>query len=174
MYKNSTGKWWGSKAVQPILALHGRQDNAGTFDALIPLLPKYCSFLCLDLPGHGFSSHYPTGQFYFVHLEGVILLRRIIKYYKWNKVSLRFFTESLNTHTYTLHSACRIFTLLIFHNLHSFKCSELLAQFLHVFCDKFLKIGQNRFLFFLLFTLDKTSWSLIGRSNIIFVCSFLS
>ncbi|XP_014237062.1 probable serine hydrolase isoform X2 [Trichogramma pretiosum] len=83
-----SGKWWGSKAIQPILALHGRQDNAGSFDKLIPLLSKSISVLCLDLPGHGLSSHYPKGQFYYVHWEGLILLRRIVKHYKWSKVKL--------------------------------------------------------------------------------------
>lgn len=80
------GKWWGAKEIQPIVALHGRQDNAGSFDNLIPFLPKYISVLCLDLPGHGFSSQYPKGQFYYVHWEGIILLRRVIKHYKWSKV----------------------------------------------------------------------------------------
>ncbi|XP_014211832.1 probable serine hydrolase isoform X2 [Copidosoma floridanum] len=82
-----SGKWWGPKEIQPIIALHGRQDNAGSFDTLIPLL-KDVSVLCLDMPGHGFSSHLPEGQCYFPYWEGIIMLRRIIKYYKWNKVKL--------------------------------------------------------------------------------------
>ncbi|XP_032675106.1 probable serine hydrolase isoform X2 [Odontomachus brunneus] len=83
-----TGKWWGPRELQPIVALHGRQDNAGSFDTLIPLLPKDVSILCLDMPGHGLSSHYPKSQFYYVYWDGVILLRRIVKHFKWNKVSL--------------------------------------------------------------------------------------
>ncbi|XP_051176740.1 probable serine hydrolase isoform X2 [Leptopilina boulardi] len=83
-----SGKWWGSKGIQPIVALHGRQDNAGSFDKLMSLLPKNISVLCLDLPGHGLSSHYPRGQSYFVHWDGIVLLRRIVHYYKWNKVKL--------------------------------------------------------------------------------------
>ncbi|XP_033213731.1 probable serine hydrolase isoform X2 [Belonocnema kinseyi] len=83
-----SGKWWGSKEIQPIVALHGRQDNAGSFDKLIPQLPKSVSVLCLDLPGHGLSSHYTKGQFYYVHWDGIILLRRIVQFYKWNKVKL--------------------------------------------------------------------------------------
>lgn len=31
--------------------LHGWMDNAGTFDTLIPLLPKELSYLSIDLPG---------------------------------------------------------------------------------------------------------------------------
>ncbi|XP_014475283.1 PREDICTED: probable serine hydrolase isoform X2 [Dinoponera quadriceps] len=83
-----SGKWWGPKELQPIVALHGRQDNAGSFDTLIPLLPKNVSLLCLDMPGHGLSSHYPKSQFYYVYWDGVMLLRRIVKHFRWNKVSL--------------------------------------------------------------------------------------
>ncbi|XP_043472082.1 probable serine hydrolase isoform X4 [Leptopilina heterotoma] len=83
-----SGKWWGSRGIQPIVALHGRQDNAGSFDKLMSLMPKSISILCLDLPGHGFSSHYPKGQSYYVHWDGIVLLRRIVRYYKWKKVKL--------------------------------------------------------------------------------------
>ncbi|XP_046485605.1 probable serine hydrolase isoform X1 [Neodiprion pinetum] len=84
-----SGKWWGPKEIQPILALHGRQDNAGSFDTLMPLLmPNDVSVLCLDMPGHGLSSHYPKGYSYYVYWDGVTLLRRIIKYFKWTKIKL--------------------------------------------------------------------------------------
>lgn len=56
------GKWYGDRDQQPVLALHGWQDNAGTFDKLIPLLPACVPILAIDLPGHGLSSHYPTGM----------------------------------------------------------------------------------------------------------------
>lgn len=45
------GKWYGDRSKQPVLAMHGWQDNAGTFDRLVPLLPQYISVLCIDLPG---------------------------------------------------------------------------------------------------------------------------
>ncbi|XP_072745432.1 probable serine hydrolase isoform X1 [Anoplolepis gracilipes] len=82
------GKWWGPTDEEPIVAIHGWQDNSGTFDNLIPLLPSNIAVLSIDLPGHGFSSHLLHGQFYYVFWDGVIILRRIIKYYKWNKVKL--------------------------------------------------------------------------------------
>ncbi|KAK9304763.1 hypothetical protein QLX08_003975 [Tetragonisca angustula] len=85
---NISGKWWGPIDRQPLVALHGWQDNAGTFDRLIPLLPPNLAILAIDLPGHGLSSHLPTGQFYYVFWDGLIILRRIAKYYKWNKVRL--------------------------------------------------------------------------------------
>lgn len=99
------GKWWGSERTQPILALHGRQDNAGSFDTLMPLLSDDVSVLCLDLPGHGLSSHYPKSQFYYVYWDGVILLRRIVKHFKWNKVSewIKF------AHSVQLRSALKYF-----------------------------------------------------------------
>lgn len=83
-----SGKWWGPIDQQPLVALHGWQDNAGTFDRLIPLLPPDLAILAIDLPGHGLSSHLSTGQFYYVFWDGLIILRRIAKYYKWNKVRL--------------------------------------------------------------------------------------
>lgn len=79
------GKWWGDTNVQPILGLHGWEDNAGTFDTLVPLL-NVPSFLAIDLMGHGMSSFYPLGCTHHF-LDSVVLLKRIIEHYKWNKVS---------------------------------------------------------------------------------------
>lgn len=53
-------RWWGSKDRQPIICIHGWQDNSATFNALIPLLPEQISFLCIDLPGHGRSTSLPA------------------------------------------------------------------------------------------------------------------
>uniref|UniRef100_A0A182VSV4 AB hydrolase-1 domain-containing protein n=1 Tax=Anopheles minimus TaxID=112268 RepID=A0A182VSV4_9DIPT len=82
------GKWWGSRVQQPVLALHGWQDNAGTFDRLCPLLPPEIPILAIDLPGHGKSSHYPKGMHYFIFWDGITLIRRIVKYYGWTKITL--------------------------------------------------------------------------------------
>ncbi|XP_077267645.1 putative serine hydrolase isoform X2 [Temnothorax americanus] len=81
------GNWWGPADKQPIVAMHGWQDNSGTFDALAQLLPNV-AILSIDLPGHGLSSHLPVGQFYYAFWDGVLALRRIVRYYKWNKVRL--------------------------------------------------------------------------------------
>ncbi|KAK2581509.1 hypothetical protein KPH14_005171 [Odynerus spinipes] len=83
-----SGKLWGSRDKQPILALHGWQDNAGSFDTLAPLLSSNMPILSIDLPGHGYSSHLLQGQFYYIFWDGVVTLRRIVKHYKWNKVKL--------------------------------------------------------------------------------------
>lgn len=82
------GKWWGSFDKQPILFLHGWQDNSGSFDPLIEQLPKDLSYLCIDFPGHGFSSHYPKGHFYYIFYDGLITARRVVKHYGWQKVSI--------------------------------------------------------------------------------------
>ncbi|XP_058815497.1 probable serine hydrolase [Topomyia yanbarensis] len=86
-YGEIAGKWWGPKDVRPIISLHGWQDNAGTFDTLIPLLPHHISFLAIDFPGHGLSSRIPDGMSYHTH-DSVYLLTLIMKEYNWNKISL--------------------------------------------------------------------------------------
>ncbi|XP_044015511.1 probable serine hydrolase isoform X2 [Aphidius gifuensis] len=84
-----SGKWWGPKDIQPILSIHGWQDNAGTFDNIANKLNNNkISLLCIDLPGHGLSSHIPDGTFYYVCWDGIIILRRIVKYYKWDKIKI--------------------------------------------------------------------------------------
>ncbi|GJQ80929.1 hypothetical protein Trydic_g4746 [Trypoxylus dichotomus] len=84
-----SGKWWGSRNQQPIIALHGWQDNAGSFDNLAPLLVKDgLSLLCIDFPGHGRSSHYPRGSYYYIFWDGVHILRRIVKHFKFEDVIL--------------------------------------------------------------------------------------
>lgn len=69
--------------------IHGWQDNAGSFDPLVRLMPPETSILSIDLPGHGHSTHLPNGQFYYIMWDGLVYLRRIVKYFKWNKVSKR-------------------------------------------------------------------------------------
>lgn len=82
------GRWWGPRDKQPIIAIHGWQDNAGTWDNLIPLLPVTTSVLCIDLPGHGLSTHYPKGMIYYIFWDGIVLVRRIVKHFNWSKVTL--------------------------------------------------------------------------------------
>ncbi|KAI5695203.1 hypothetical protein M8J75_012655 [Diaphorina citri] len=75
------GKLWGSKENQPIVAIHGWLDNAGTFDHLLPFITDRVSVLCIDLPGHGLSSHYPKGFQYDCMMDNVLVLRRIMGHY---------------------------------------------------------------------------------------------
>lgn len=81
------GRWYGNRVERPILAIHGWLDNLGTFDTLIPLLPDYLGVLCIDLPGHGRSSRLPPGMHYST-VEFMYIIARVMKEYKWQKVSL--------------------------------------------------------------------------------------
>lgn len=82
------GKWWGPQSVTPVLlCLHGYQDNAGTWDTLVPLLPPDISLLAVDFPGHGLSSHIPTGNVYHL-LDFVLTVQRIVEHFGWTRVSL--------------------------------------------------------------------------------------
>lgn len=83
-----SAKWWGPRDKQPIIAVHGWQDNAGTWDTLAPLFPANVALLCIDLPGHGKSSHYPPGLQYYLFWDGLILIRRIVKHFNWSKITL--------------------------------------------------------------------------------------
>ena len=56
------GKEWGDANGEPWIALHGWLDNCGSFDRLLPHFPKNQRVICLDIPGHGFSTHYPPGN----------------------------------------------------------------------------------------------------------------
>ena len=80
------GRWWGDISVQPVIGLHGLEDNANTFANLAPLL-DVPSFLAVDMMGHGLSSHFPAvGQYHF--MDFVVLLRRIADHFQWTKLSL--------------------------------------------------------------------------------------
>lgn len=84
-----SGKWWGPRDIQPVLAIHGWQDNSGTFDNLAPLLVKSdVAVFCIDLPGHGNSSHYGPGQFYYIFWDGFLVTRRIVKHFNWSNISI--------------------------------------------------------------------------------------
>ncbi|XP_014227837.1 probable serine hydrolase [Trichogramma pretiosum] len=80
------GKLWGSGNKQPILAVHGWMDNAGSFDHIAPLIENH-PILAIDLPGHGKSSWLPRGIPYDDKIY-MIALRTIIKKFGWSKVKL--------------------------------------------------------------------------------------
>ncbi|ROL46461.1 Serine hydrolase-like protein [Anabarilius grahami] len=72
------GQVWGPSHGRPVLCLHGWADNSGTFNTLIPLLPKDWRFVAIDFPGHGLSSHRPDGCFYAFPLY-VADVRRVVE-----------------------------------------------------------------------------------------------
>lgn len=55
---------WGDPGLPPLLAVHGWLDNAGSFDALAPLLADRHHVIAVDLAGHGRSEHRPIGGWY--------------------------------------------------------------------------------------------------------------
>ncbi|XP_068583814.1 serine hydrolase-like protein [Cebidichthys violaceus] len=81
------GKVWGPDHGRPVLCLHGWADNCGTFNTLIPLLPKECRYVAVDLTGHGLSSHCPPGVLYTI-TENVVDVRRIVDGLQWTKFSI--------------------------------------------------------------------------------------
>lgn len=81
------GKLWGSQDKQPILALHGWQDNAASFDNIAPLTMKNTPILAIDLPGHGLSSWLPPGIMY-TELEYLLLIKRIKRHFGWEKIKV--------------------------------------------------------------------------------------
>lgn len=81
------GKVWGPDHGRPVLCLHGWADNCGTFNTLIPLLPKECRYVAVDLAGHGLSSHRPPGVLYSFP-SYVMDVRRVIDALQWHKFSI--------------------------------------------------------------------------------------
>ncbi|HAU1322253.1 TPA: alpha/beta hydrolase [Legionella pneumophila] len=53
-------KIWNSENPNPVLCLHGKMDNAASFDLLAPLLSDR-QVVAVDYPGTGLSSHYAEG-----------------------------------------------------------------------------------------------------------------
>lgn len=79
-----SAKTWGHQMATQVLCLHGMQDNCGTFDRLIPLLRQEFYYVCIDIPGHGHSSHFYPG--YRITLENYVLaVKRVIDYLEWTK-----------------------------------------------------------------------------------------
>lgn len=77
-------KAWGSPQNSPVLVVHGIMDNAGSFNRLIPQLPTSFYYVCIDLPGHGFSSHFLAGiplDFF----NYVLCIELVVKSLGWNE-----------------------------------------------------------------------------------------
>nr|XP_055325850.1 probable serine hydrolase [Sitodiplosis mosellana] len=99
-----SGKWYGNRNEQPILAFHGWLDNAGTFDRLIPLLPEKIPVFSIDLPGHGQSDHFPTGMNYHLYWDYISVVRRIVKHFGWQK--LKMIGHSMGASVCFMYAAC--------------------------------------------------------------------
>ncbi|KZC14263.1 PREDICTED: serine hydrolase-like protein 2 [Dufourea novaeangliae] len=75
-------KVYGSSRGKKILVVHGILDNAGSFDRLINLLPQEYHYISIDLPGHGFSSPFPSGVplQYFDYVYTILLVLDALKW----------------------------------------------------------------------------------------------
>ncbi|XP_023013259.2 serine hydrolase-like protein [Leptinotarsa decemlineata] len=78
-------KAWGEKTEPHVFVVHGRMDNAGAFDQLIPLLPREFYYVCIDLPGHGRSSHFPP-HLPIHSVDFLIAYRLILEHFRKNRV----------------------------------------------------------------------------------------
>lgn len=77
---------WGDPALPPILALHGWQDNAASFNALAPQLGDYC-VVALDFPGHGRSTPRPLQSPYYIW-SYVRETRAVVEHFGWQRFDL--------------------------------------------------------------------------------------
>jgi len=79
-------KVYGDPSNPPVLCIHGWLDNLGTFETLLPFLPKDKYYVFIDLPGHGYSSPIPEGSFYSTY-DHVATVERIRQYFSWEAFS---------------------------------------------------------------------------------------
>lgn len=84
-----------------ILLVHGSLDNAGSFDRLIALLPQNHYYVSIDLPSHGFSSHFPAGV-PLKYFDYVLAIRYVLDDLKWEHIT--YVGHSLGAHLGTLFS----------------------------------------------------------------------
>ena len=75
---------WGNSDGRRLLAIHGKQDNCGVFDRIIPSLGGNYCVLAVDLPGHGFSSHYPSGV-PLDFLNDIIAIVCVLRHVQWKR-----------------------------------------------------------------------------------------
>lgn len=77
---------WHDTTLPPVLALHGWQDNAATFDRLAPLLPDY-HIVAMDFAGHGWSDWRGEGMRYHTldHVDDVLA---VVDQLGWEKFRL--------------------------------------------------------------------------------------
>ncbi|XP_015601362.1 serine hydrolase-like protein [Cephus cinctus] len=79
-------KTWGSPAGKRVFLSHGTLDNAGSFDRLVSLLPEHFYYVCIDLPGHGLSSHfYPGVPLDFFNY--ILAIKMVLDYLQWDQCS---------------------------------------------------------------------------------------
>lgn len=79
-------KVWHPEKPNPVLCLHGKLDNAASFDFLAPLMPDR-QLVAVDYPGTGFSSHYPAGVMPHWKNDALLMLH-LTKALKWERFDI--------------------------------------------------------------------------------------
>uniref|UniRef100_A0A8C4GNW2 Serine hydrolase like n=1 Tax=Dicentrarchus labrax TaxID=13489 RepID=A0A8C4GNW2_DICLA len=128
------GQVWGPDHGRPVLCLHGWADNCGTFKTLIPLLPKECRYVAVDLAGHGLSSHRPPGVFYSFPAY-VADVRRVVDALQLEKFSI--IGHSMGECSFTEEF------ILIYDMLFDFLTSSFLSLFLQTEISKVMRQGME-------------------------------
>ncbi|KAJ8945420.1 hypothetical protein NQ318_009876 [Aromia moschata] len=67
--------------MEPVLKSTGGWTTRGAFDRLVPLLPQSFYYLCVDLPGHGRSSHFPPFLPLYT-LNNIIAYKAVMQHFK--------------------------------------------------------------------------------------------
>lgn len=75
-------KIWNPEKTSPVLCLHGKMDNAASFDLLAPLITDR-QIVAVDYPGTGFSTSYPEGVIPHWKNDACLMLH-IIKAMAWD------------------------------------------------------------------------------------------
>ncbi|XP_050045276.1 serine hydrolase-like protein [Dermacentor andersoni] len=90
-YGHLAAKQWLPMCVedphQRVLLLHGFQDNAGSFDPLVPRLDPRWHAVALDFTGHGLSSHLPKGAPY-LSMQFLLDISRAVNHLGWSQFSM--------------------------------------------------------------------------------------
>ena len=79
-------KIWNPQNKHAVLCLHGKLDNAGSFDLLAPFLPDV-QLVAVDFPRTGLSSPYPKGVLPHWKNDAFLMLH-LIKELKWNSFDI--------------------------------------------------------------------------------------
>lgn len=139
-----TGKKWGNAGGKRILAVHGVQDNCGVFDRIIPTLRGDYQVICIDLPGHGYSSHFPAG-IPIELLNFVLSLVYVVKDARWDK--FLFVGHSLGGQIGLLFAAlypeCVEKLIVIDHIFHTYAANDKIVTLLRKSIDRFVTL-QSR------------------------------
>jgi pimeloyl-ACP methyl ester carboxylesterase len=84
--RHIAARCWHDASLPPLLALHGWQDNAATFDRLAPLLSNFY-IVAMDFAGHGVSDWRAEGMRYHTmdHVDDVLA---VVNQLGWDQCAL--------------------------------------------------------------------------------------